>query len=149
MSIRVNGKKILNTKRDKEESAITTEDIARVNQASNTEMIEEPNEIREAMREVNRDDLDTDSRMSSIDMRARLAGIELSSILAVDTLVGLEFLPVDCLNFTRQKKRLSVSLAGKGREELIQIVRGVAENETDKNQSIGGKLKSFFNLGGQ
>jgi len=62
--------------------------------------------------------------MSNIDMRSRLHYSEISSLLAIDTLVAFAFLPHKCLRMTRQKKRLSVSLKGKGREEIVDLVAG-------------------------
>ena len=105
--------------------------------------IKETTELGEALKELNDDNIQPNTRMSGIDMRSRLHFMEVSSILAVDSLVSFKLLPINCLSFTRQKKRLAVSLAGKGRDDIVGIVRG----EREKNQadsSIMGKLGSVF-----
>jgi len=104
--------------------------------------IREPTEIGEALREVNSDIVDKSTRMSSIDMKARLSHDEVGAILAFDTLIAMKFLPRDALFLTRQRKRLSVSEDGQGRQEAVEIVQG----ERAKQENIGGwdKLKSMF-----
>lgn len=105
--------------------------------------VEEPSELAEVVRELNDDRIREDMQMSDIDMKSRLHSIEVPQILAVDSLVSLNFLPPSCLPFTRQKKRLSVSLNGEGRNDIIKIVAGKRELE---GESMG---KSMINrLGG-
>lgn len=86
--------------------------------------VKESTELGDSLKELNNDDLEEGTRMSGIDMRSRLHYTEVSSILAVDSLVAFRFLPVSCLSFTRQKKRLAVSLAGKGRDDIVNLVSG-------------------------
>lgn len=102
--------------------------------------IVEESSIGAALKELNSDELDPKTRMSSIDMKARLSYLEISGLLQIDMLVTMGFLPVDVGHFTRQKKRLSVSLKGLGRQEIIDIVRG--DIEKDKPKSFMG-----FNFG--
>src|SRR3989304_18971 len=110
-----------------------------------------PSETGEVIKDLNSDIIDTDTNMSGIDMRARLHPIEISGILALDALVQLNFMPPTVLGFTRQKKRLSVSLDGKGRTESVDIVRGEREHQEGKgilsrmgkgisNMMTGGKM---------
>ena len=74
--------------------------------------------------------------------------MEINSVLAIDTLVGLKILPSSCLAFTRQKKRLNVSLDGKGRGEMVALVAGKKEQDA----KVGGsgmmdRVKGFFGGG--
>lgn len=109
--------------------------------------ISQPTELGESLRELNKDDLDLNSRMSDIDMRARLYPIEISSILAMDSLVSLGICPSKALSFTRQKKRLSVSLFGSGRKEIVSVVAGKRELEEKGASSLWDKFKGGFSSG--
>jgi len=93
----------------------------------------QPTELGETLKELNKDALELNTRMSGIDMRARLNSYEIMTVLALDALVALGFLPTKCLAFTRQKKRLSVSLGGLGREDIVRIVGGKTEVDSKKN----------------
>ena len=99
----------------------------------------EQSEVGEALRQLNDDSVQPKTQMSGIDMRSRLHASEVPSILAVDALVGFNFLPSRCLSITRQKKRLAVSVAGKGREEIVDIVGRKQEQEVKG----GGIVEAF------
>jgi hypothetical protein len=98
----------------------------------------ESSELGDSLKELNDDKTDQTTKMSGIDLRTRLAFTEVSAILALDTLVAFKFVPERCLIFTRQKKRLAVSLAGKGRQEIVDIVAG--KKEQDRKQGILGRI---------
>lgn len=98
--------------------------------------VQEETELGQSLKELNLDQLEQSTGMSGIDMRARLHPIESAAVLALDALVGMQVLPTSCLTFTRQKKRLSVSNQGKGREEIVDVVTG--KREHDKNKQSGG-----------
>jgi hypothetical protein len=105
----------------------------------------EISELQGSLIELNNDDFNPTERTSKIDMRSRLYNIEISSILVIDMLIKMKFLPSSTTGLTSQKKRLAVSLMGKGREEIVQIVGGKREHE----QMVGGmgfgsKLKGLF-----
>lgn len=109
--------------------------------------IVQPTELGETLKELNMDNITPNTRMSGIDMRSRLHYSEISSVLAIDALVALGVLPTKCLAFTRQKKRLAVSLQGKGREEIVQIVGG--KRDMDAKAGMGGmgdKMKNFMGM---
>jgi len=106
--------------------------------------ISQPTELGESLKELNNDDLAT-NRVSNIDMRSRLHPIEVPSILAVDTLVAFKLLPISCLGFTRQKKRLSVSIEGKGRQEIVDIVAGKREQDVKGGSTLMDKLPFMGN----
>lgn len=106
--------------------------------------LQEKSDLGEALKQLNDDTLDTNTHMSGIDMRARLEDIEISNILAIDALVAFRFLPISVLSFTRSKKRLSVSKGGKGREEIVNIVRGDREHAEEK----AGGFRRLLGMGG-
>ena len=81
-------------------------------------------------------------------VRARLHPMEVSSILALDALVAFGVCPTKCLAFTRQKKRLSVSLLGKGRKEIVDIVAGKRDLEKEGGMGFFQKMKGGFGGGG-
>ena len=99
---------------------------------SGVQNISHPSEVGEVIKELNTDKIEQDTNMSGIDMKARLHQIEIVNILALDALVQFKFCPPSALGFTRQKKRLSVSLDGKGREEIVHIVVGDREHQEGK-----------------
>ena len=108
--------------------------------------ITESTELGDSLKELNNDSVDKKTNMSGIDMRARLNNYEITGLLALDALITLKLIPVEILNFTRLKKRMSVSSGGLGREEIIRIVAG--KRELDSNASGGmsmmDKMKSMF-----
>jgi len=109
--------------------------------------IRDSTELGDSLKELNNDNMEKGTRMSGIDMRSRLHYTEVSGILAVDALVTLKFLPVSILNFTRQKKRLAVSLGGKGRDDIVSIVAGKREQDAKTGMSVFDRVKSTFGGG--
>jgi hypothetical protein len=97
--------------------------------SQDTTDIKESTELGESLKELNDDSISPNTRMSGIDLRSVLHPLELSGILAIDTLVQFRFLPVSSLSFTRQKKRLSVSQNGKGRDDIVKIVSGKRDGD--------------------
>lgn len=107
----------------------------------------QPTELGETLQQLNLDELD-DNRMSGIDMRARLHPATLPFYGALDSLVGFRIAPQQCLVFTRQMKRLSVSIKGLGRKEIVDLVSGKKEMDA-KMGGMGGfgdKVKGFMGL---
>ncbi len=104
--------------------------------------ITQSTELEGSLKELNADEINPDTRMSQIDMRTRLHPIEISSLLAVDSLVALGVLPKKCLPLSTQKKRLNVSELGKGRQEMVELVAG----KTDRDVKLGtmGRMKEGF-----
>ena len=103
---------------------------------------QEVTELQGSLQELNNDDIDTENRTSGIDLRTRLHNTEISSITVLDTLVQFNFLPISIVPFTLQKKRLAVSLRGKGRSEIVDIVRG--KREEDVSKGGGGLFGNLF-----
>lgn len=104
--------------------------------------IKESSDTAETIRELNDDTLTKDN-FSNIDMKAILHPVELSSIIALDSLVVLKFLPTSTGFITRAKKRLSPSQMGKGREQIVQIAQGMQQQQQGSNffDKMGGWFK--------
>jgi hypothetical protein len=120
------------------------EDFNRIKQnevsfAPSQQIINESSEIADTLKELNDDTLNEQS-FSSIDTKTRLIETEVNSMVIIDGLIALNFLPKEVSVITRSKKRLNVSLQGEGRKEIVQIANGL------KEQQQGGinKLKSLF-----
>ena len=102
----------------------------------------EISELQGSLIELNNDNFNEYTRMSGIDLRSRLYPIEITSILAIDTLTSFKFLPTSLIPLTLQKKRLAVSLNGKGREEIVNIVSG--KREMDSAGTFTSRFASIF-----
>ena len=102
--------------------------------------VQESTELGDSLKELNNDAIEPGTRMSGIDLRSRLHYMEVGSLLAVDSLVYFKVLPIECLGFTRQKKRISVSLAGAGRDDIVKITSGQREH----NENVAGGGRSMF-----
>lgn len=111
--------------------------------------INQNTELEGSLKELNADSINPDTRMSAIDMRTRLHPVEISAVLAVDSLVALGVLPQKCLPLSTQKKRLNVSEMGKGRTEMVELVAGKRESDIKAGTfgRIGDGIKSFFGMG--
>ena len=107
-----------------------------------------PTELGEALEQLNKDLIDPITNMTSIDMRTRLSSVEVSSLMSIDTLIALKVIPVDCLMLTRQKKRLAVSIEGKGRDEIVNIVGGKQAMSLFPSK-VDEVSRSIMGLGGQ
>lgn len=97
-------------------------------------------EQAEAMEELNKDIINSDTGFSSLDMRGRVNVYE-KACFGIHDLVctSLNCLPRECLDTTRKFLGLSVSLGGKGREELIHMGTG-----TKKTKMKEGFFKRLF-----
>ena len=149
MAIILDGIKYGDT-RDDPRTASTTQLAPIQHNEASTSNITQPTELGETLKELNDDTIEPETRMSGIDMRARLHPMEIVGLLGIDTLVAFRVLPESCLQFTRQKKRLSVSIKGEGRKEIVDITGG--KREHDAKMGGGGfvdKLRSFAGMGPQ
>lgn len=104
--------------------------------------ITEDTELGQVTKELTKDEIGQNTRMSSIDMLANLGKYEVSSILALDALIGMGFLPIKGLMITRQKKRLSKSLLNKTSEQIVRIAGG-------REEQVQRGLGRFFQWGKQ
>ena len=103
--------------------------------------LKDKSELGEVMDNLDQDHLDKETRMSSVDFNTRLIPFEISSIMIIDELTRLGIFPQEA-GLTRQKKRLSVSLNGKGREEKVRIIQGERENRT--GQGVMNSMAGLF-----
>jgi hypothetical protein len=108
---------------------------------SGIQSVQEISDTAQTIRELNDDSVALD-KFSAIDMKTRLKSIEISAIIAVDSLIALDFLPSDASFITRSKKRLAVSENGLGRSEVVQISQGMRDKEQGK--SAFDRLGTFF-----
>ena len=99
-------------------------------------------DTKESMKELNEDVIDKDTNLSSIDMKSRLNIFDLSSIVAIDSLVALKVYPSNVLMITRSRKRNSVSINGLGRQEQVQIATGIREHNEMVGSSMWDKIKN-------
>jgi hypothetical protein len=104
---------------------------------------QEISELQGSLQELNNDDFDARRKVSGIDLRTRLYNSEITAILVIDTLVSFNFLPTTIAPLTISKKRLNVSRDGLGRKEIVDIVQGKRDMDTER-QSFGSKLKGLF-----
>jgi len=105
------------------------------------QVFKEKSDLTQAFEHIDRDEVNPSTSMSSIDMNARLNKKELSGCLRMDELLGLRILPLTC-RLSRQKKRLSASLDGQGRQEKVTIATA---NMEQKSGVMGGNwLKRMF-----
>lgn len=115
-------------------------DVLQGQQDSPISDIIQPTELKDAFNEMNKDEIEGDAGMSSIDTRAILHPIEVGNILALDALCGLNTLPKSLLNFTRSKKRLSISQLGRGRDQMVDVAVGERQHKESSNSGLGRLL---------
>jgi len=111
----------------------------------------EVSELQGSLQELNNDTVSPITRNSGIDLRTRLYNSEIASITVLDTLVAFNFLPMSIVPFTLQKKRLAVSLKGKGRDEIVELVAGKREGDVQKSTGFMGNFfkKKDDGMGGK
>ena len=110
-----------------------------IDQLKDTINFAEKSEMGQIFDNLDNDRIDKSTNMSSVDFNSRLTQSEIASSMVIDELTRLGILPDDS-GITRQKKRLSVSLMGKGREEKVRMIAGEREHRT----GISGKLQGMF-----
>ena len=77
-----------------------------------------------------------------IDFNTRLREGEINNIMIIDEFIRMGLFNPEEMSITRQKKRLSVSLDGKGRDEKVRIVAG--ERERVSGTGFMNKFKGLF-----
>lgn len=103
--------------------------------------IEEKSEIQGAAEVLFEDQFDARTKLSSIDLRTRLSDSQIPNIAICDEFSKLGVIP-DANSFTRNIKRLNVSIDGKGRQELVQIASGVLQQQ--QGMGMWDRFKGFF-----
>ena len=113
-----------------------------VSNLENTEKpIFEQSDLAQVMNSLDKDAVDTRTHMSDIDFNTRLTHNEISACLIMDEFQRLGVLDKR-ISLSRQKKRLAVSLDGKGRQEKVDIVR--SERESVQGTGFMSKFKGLF-----
>lgn len=112
-----------------------------VNQIGGELPFKEQTEIGQVFENLDKDIKDPNSKMSHIDFNARLTLHDIRNCIIVDEFLALGILPVGA-RITRQKKRLSVSQEGKGREEKRDIAS--ASRGADLSGRSGGMISKLF-----
>lgn len=108
-----------------------------------------PSELKDTLREINEDELDPQTGMSSVDFKARIHPLQLSSLNCVDILSRANFLGRIGTDATRQIKRNSVSMNGLGRAEAIDAIGRRRDEEAKKQMGMMDQFKGFFGMGGK
>lgn len=117
-----------------------TVDLDKIINQSETQL-KEKTELGEVMDSLDKDKLDKDTNMSSIDTNTRLSGSQISSILIFDELQRMGIFSKTC-SISRQLKRLAISKNGMGRQEKVEIVKG--ERMQNNAGGFGQKLMGLF-----
>ena len=91
--------------------------------------IQETSDMSQTIRELNDDASDRDG-FSKIDMKSRLTNDEISAILTIDALINMKVFPEEVRFLTTTKKRISPSLEGKGRDEVVKIAQGMQQQQS-------------------
>lgn len=123
------------------------ESIPNINLQGDITPIIQPTEMGEVIRDINSDTIDPETRQSGIDLRANILPISHISLTALESLVSMKICPSNCLGFTRQFKRNSVSINAMGRNNTVDIVAGKKQLELKQQLGITDRIKGMF--GGQ
>jgi hypothetical protein len=99
-------------------------------------------DIEASLHELNKDEVDGTTKMTTLDMRTRLHTIQIQGMAKWDSVIAFAFLPVRALFVTRTMKRLMVSLEGKGREEMVNITR--QNIEQGQGMGLWDRMKNVF-----
>ena len=148
MTIRVDG--ILYSIRDPDvdrDGKIGGTEVLQRNFDNTIQPIMQPTEMGDFMKYLDRDEIDNDSSLSSIDMNTRIANVfERNSFAAVQILRAMRFLPRSCQNIPRVFMRMNVSIRGEGRKERVEAM--VGKREHDKQSGQGGFMNNIKGMFG-
>lgn len=143
-SIVLNGVKIEIIKADLDGDG-KTGGVEKVQQNFNKNIVnvKESTELGDAIKEQNKDTVS--ERLSSMDFGSRIDKMEMSPMVALDSLIGMGVIPIECGKLNRVKMRKSVSINGEGRKEFVDLVTG--KKEQDMKVGFGQKLSNFVGMG--
>lgn len=147
--INLDGTRLQITARDLDGDGVTG-GIERVSAMPQKELkfIQQKSELGEVTEQMNKDEIENETGMSSMDKMSRLHPVQIPAIAIWDYLVNSNFLPRESLHVSRQIKRLEVSREGLGRHEYVEVVGRKAETDAKKS-GFGDKMKSWFGGGQQ
>lgn len=100
-------------------------------QDSGIAQFEEESDLRQSLKELNADIVDSDG-FTSIDTRTRLTSAQVPSLVALDLMTQCGVLPKKYNRIGRGVKRLSVSIAGGGRKDMVSVVQGVRDHAREE-----------------
>jgi hypothetical protein len=99
------------------------------NDQGDIQHIQEASDIAQTIKELNDDSVDK-TGFSKMDMKSRLNDVEISAILTIDTLSALGFFDEEITFLTLKKERISPSQDGKGRQEVVEIAKGIQQSQS-------------------
>ena len=103
--------------------------------------IKDKSEIAECFENLDCSITNDKLKIQPIDLNSRLSAKQIKAIFIIDTLVKMGI--YDCgKDLTTSVKALAVSLAGKGREEKVNIIIG--ERAQRQGGDFWGKVKGIF-----
>ena len=104
--------------------------------------VQEPLELSEVLKEMNKDEINPSLNMTDMDMKARLHPIEATALNVFDACIQFRFLPTKALPVSRQKKRLSVSHFGEGRKEYVEVASAGIQRKS--GEGFWNRVKNVF-----
>ena len=146
MTVRLDGQLMTLVKRDIDGDGRVDRNVPEVVR-HDAEVITQPTELGQVMSSLNEDIIEEHTMMSSIDMKANLHWAEVSAVLGIDTLSRIGVVSKKWLYFTRQKKRLSISVAGRGRDDMVKCVVGERERTKDSMPASRGFFDRLVGFG--
>lgn len=99
-------------------------------------------ELGEVTENMNKDEIEPEIDMSTMDKMSRLHPVQIPAIAVWDYLVKSNFLMNDALHVSRQIKRLEVSRDGQGRAEWVEVVG--RKTETEAKKGLGNMMRKTF-----
>ena len=112
--------------------------------------LKQTSETADALYDLNADKKESETRMYSVDQRARLNTDQFKGTTKLDVLTTMQVIPSRAHALSHQAKRNSISLEGKGRDEQIRMAAGVADKNAQKGlmAKLGGMFKRKDETGG-
>ena len=104
-------------------------------------LVRDKSELGEVLENLDNDRPDDQSGMSAIDFNTRLSDSDVGCMTIIDEFQRLGILPTN-IGITRQRKRLLVSLNGKGRDEKVQIA--ATQMGSRSGATFGDRLAGLF-----
>lgn len=107
--------------------------------------IQQSSEMKDALSELNKDDISPLTNSSAIELRARIDDdLQESGLTQFITLISMGVYPKDSLKLAMTALRLSVSRQGKGRGEIVSVTTGQREHEEAKSGYMGRLGKALI-----
>ena len=108
-----------------------------------------PTELGDVQRELDRDVLAPDTKMTSVDSKSFITEEDRDNLTAFNSLITLGMVSPKCLNISRQFLRASKSIEGMNLKIHRDIATGQREHEVQKLGTMAKIKKNLFNKKGQ